>query len=72
MTFCASYGPESACPMGVCAYGGRTVFRLTSRETKDEGKLTKQFFKLTRDISAATDWPPRPVGAIAKGKGIKE
>lgn len=39
-------------PVGI---GGLTVFALTSRETKDGGKLTKQFFKGTRATSAVVE-----------------
>lgn len=30
-----------------------TVFTVTSRETKEAGRLTKQFFRWTSEISAA-------------------
>lgn len=30
-----------------------TVFTVTRRETKDAGRLTKQFLRWTSDISAA-------------------
>jgi hypothetical protein len=31
------------------------VFTLTNRETRDDGRFTRQFFKCTRDISATVD-----------------
>jgi len=34
---------------------GLTVFTLTSKETSEDGRFARQFFKCTRDISAAVD-----------------
>lgn len=33
----------------------RTVFRLRSSETSEDGRLTKQFFRWTSESSAAAD-----------------
>ena len=35
---------------------GHTVFRLTSSEYRDDGRLTRQFFRWMRDISAEVAW----------------
>jgi hypothetical protein len=34
-----------------------TVFTLTRSDTKDDGRLTKQFFKWTKDSLAGVVWP---------------
>lgn len=35
--------------------GPLTVFTLTSKETRDDGRFARQFFRCTKDISAAVD-----------------
>jgi hypothetical protein len=47
------------------------VLTLTSKEHKDDGRFTRQFFKWVSDISADVAWLLRR-GAIVQGDKLKE